>query len=156
MTDGDDLLVGIDPGKNGGIAWQFADGLAAAEKMPATELDVVEMLRDLSSDSEKRVAYIEKVGGFIAGRPAPGSAMFNFGKNYGVLIGALLLLKFKIVEITPQNWQKRLSIALEKGSTTDRKNFLKSAAQKLNPELKITLATADALLVLEAGRRAEK
>lgn len=154
-----DLLVGIDPGANGGIAWQFDGGLVAAERMPKTEAEVVEILADLAHSATTPVAYLERVGGFIAGRPAPGSRMFNFGRGYGVLIASLITSRYRIVEITPQAWQKKIGVKFPGGvSSNDRKKLLKGLAQKTHPDLAadITLATADALLVLEAGRQIER
>ena len=159
-----ELIIGIDAGASGGIAWQYAGGMAAVEAMPATEGEVIDLLRDLalidqSTAGVTRTAYIEKVGGYIAGRPAPGSRMFNFGRNYGVLMGGLIASGYRIEEVTPQSWMKTLGLNLPSTLTrTARKNKLKERARQLFPAIgkKITLKTADALLILEAGRRLER
>jgi hypothetical protein len=156
-----ELIIGIDAGASGGIAWQYAGGMAAVEAMPATEGEVIDLLRDLalidqSTAGVTRTAYIEKVGGYIAGRPAPGSRMFNFGRNYGLLMGGLIASGYRIEEVTPQSWMKTLGLNLPSTLTrTARKNKLKERARQLFPAIgkKITLKTADALLILEAGRR---
>lgn len=151
------LLIGIDVGGSGGIAWKYADGQIAVEKMPATEADICDLISGMNAWQEPNAtAYIEKVTGYIPGRPQPASRMFNFGRNVGVLMGALYCAKIRICEITPRQWQKEMAISLDpKATDTVRKNKLKSEAQKLFPQLKITLSTADALLIYEAGRRIE-
>ena len=161
-----ELIIGIDAGASGGIAWQYAGGMAAVEAMPATEGEVIDLLRDLAffdtsikGAGVTRTAYIEKVGGYIAGRPAPGSRMFNFGRNYGLLMGGLIASGYRIEEVTPQSWMKTLGLNLPSTLTrTARKNKLKERARQLFPAIgkKITLKTADALLILEAGRRLER
>ena len=159
MTPTDRLLVGIDPGASGGIAWRFDGGLPAAERMPKTEEEVCEILTDLAYSANKPVAYLEQVGGYIAGRPAPGSRMFNFGRGYGVIRAALILAGYRIEDVTPVQWQKKLGIVLPpKGSSKDRKNILKGVAIDRYPTLAddVTLCTADALLILEAGRQLER
>ena len=146
------ITIAIDPGASGGIAWKEPDGQTGCCKMPDTEGDVVDLLRHLSI-SGPATAYVEKVGGFT-GKGQPGSAMFNFGRGVGVLHGAMLALGIRIVEVTPQRWQKWLGIGTSKGSAskTAWKNKLKAEAQRRNPDAKVTLATADALLILEYGQ----
>jgi hypothetical protein len=55
--------------------------------------------------------------------------------------------------ITPQKWQKKLGLGTSKGLTpTQWKNKLKAEAQRLFPDIRVTLKTADALLILEATK----
>lgn len=171
--------VGIDPGASGGIAAQSfgTNKWIIAFKMPDTERDTWEEIKRLKTPDCK--AVIEKVGGFIAGNPAPGSAMFNFGRGTGVLIGCLVAAGIPFEEVTPQVWQKGLGIPSRKphtktrqvkitkgknkgkmrtekygGETTAKfKGRLKSHAQKLFPENEVTLKTCDALLISEFCRR---
>jgi hypothetical protein len=153
-----DLLVGIDVGKNGGFAWQSEGSQVAVERMPHTEADICAFVELLRFGAQEPVAYVEKVTGFITGRPQPASRAFTFGRNVGVIMGALYSSRFRIIEVTPQQWQKQINIRLDpKASQTVRKNRLKTEAQKLFPRLnaKITLDIADALLIFEAARRAE-
>ena len=143
------ITIAIDPGQSGGLAWQDEYGQTQSCKMPATEGDVVDMLSSMSI-SAPATAYVEKVGGFT-GQGQPGSAMFNFGRGVGVLHGALLALGVRVIEVTPQKWQGHIGIGTSKGSATKTawKNKLKSEAQRRYPDQKVTLSTADALLMLE-------
>jgi len=143
-------IVGIDPGQSGGFALINHEE-AKAWKMPATEKDVFAMLEDL--DRERDVfAYIEKVHSM----PGQGvSSTFKFGMNYGMLRAFLIALYFPFETVTPRTWQKGLGIPpkMKTESKTQWKNRLKAKAQELFPDLKITLAVSDALLICEFGRR---
>jgi len=138
------MIIAIDPGKSGGIS-AYTLEQTLVYPMPETEGDCVDVLQNLTAMSDNRICYIEKVGGYIAGNKCPGSAMFNFGHGRGVLMGALLAFGWKIIEVQPQRWQKWLQI----GKCGGDKNKLKAEAQRRFPDLKVTLKTADALLILE-------
>lgn len=139
-------IIAIDPGKNGGIAIYSIDIGRVIEvvKMPETPQELLRFLRLYSFNS---ICYLEKV----QGRPGmSGSAMFNFGCDYGHLEMALLACKIPTVSVTPQKWQKLLQLG-NKGnkSTTQWKNKLKAKAEQLFPYVgRITLAISDALLIL--------
>lgn len=145
--------ISIDPGASGGIAWKFL-GKVEAFPMPDTWADVVDYVRDIACRMETEgftpIVHMEKVGGFC-GKNQPGSRMFNFGEGYGYIQGALCALNVKCVLVRPQEWQKALHLGTSKesGSKTAWKNKLKAEAQRRFPELKVTLKTADALLLLD-------
>ena len=82
-----------------------------------------------------------------------GMAMFTFGKGLGHLEMALLSLGIKTNEVTPQKWQKhfQLGSSTKCASKTEWKNKLKAKAQQLFPNEKVTLKTADALLIYQYG-----
>lgn len=148
------LILAIDPGKSGGLA--ITDNfITKCYPMPKTEGDVVDMIRSLtlfSNAGVDLVCYIEKVGGYIKGNKAPGSAMFNFGHGRGVLIGALMSFGWRIIEVPPQRWQKWLGI----GKCGGDKNKLKAEAQRRYPDQNVTLKTADALLILDYAKAQER
>jgi len=134
--------LGIDPGANGGLALIDADGtLLWAGKMPATERDVWEALRDLRADR----AWLERV----RSSPQMGRAsVFTFGWGYGGLRMALTGLEIPFEEVLPQRWQKALGCL-----TGGDKNVSKAKAQGLWPSVKVTHSVADAMLIAEYGRR---
>jgi hypothetical protein len=139
-------ITAIDPGKNGALAtWDDETGRILAHPMPDTEGDILDLLECLAP----AVIYLEQVGGFI-GRPQPGSAMFNFGRNYGFLLGACAGLKIPVYLVTPQKWQKGLGLPGSGGDPKGHKNRLKAEAQRRYG--KATLKTCDALLILEWAR----
>ena len=143
--------IGIDPGVHGGIAVLSVDGsVVEVAKMPTTPMDLLDFLSKYKDDS---FCILERVGGMPGNG---GSAMFNFGKGYGHLQMALLALGIPTNDVTPNKWEK--SFQLGSSGTygkTEWKNRLKGKAQQLFPSLgrKITLATCDALLIAEYGRR---
>ena len=138
------MIIGIDPGSSsGGIAMIDELNRAAAWKMPETETDVMDLLESFVDHGS--TCYIEKVHSM----PKQGVAStFTFGKNYGFLLGVLRALKIRTEHVTPQAWQKFLGCR-----SGGNKNITKAKAQELFPELKITHAIADALLIAEYGRR---
>ena len=125
-----------------------------AVPMPATEPDIAQKLKEIYYHLDKPTVIIEEVGGYI-GRPQPGSAMFTFGRNFGFLLGVLTCLSARIVLVRPQKWQSFLSLGTSDGNKTKWKNKLKAKAQNLYPDLDVTLAISDALLLLEYGRKTE-
>lgn len=145
-------ILAIDPGASGGIA-HFSDGRVIVEPMPATDGDVREVMINYLSQSD--VVYIEKVGGYIGGKGAPGSAMFNFGRNVGFLHGLIASMLVRCVEVPPQRWQKTIQAGTKATHGARWKAHLKGIAQQRQPRLVITLKTADAVLLLEHAMIAE-
>lgn len=146
-------LIAIDPGASGGIALSLEGSAPSFTHMPDTLHDLVELL-EAAKDDYGVHAYVELVGGYIGGSGAPGSAMFNFGQNFGQILGVLAALKIPFTLVRPQKWQGALSLGNSKGmSKTEWKNKLKAKAQQLFPSSKITLATADAALIWHAASK---
>lgn len=138
----DQLIIGIDPGKSGGIAFFFEQG-PVVYPMPETMTDTMDLL--LGEDLSRAFAYIEKVHS----SPQMGvTSAFTFGQGYGALLMLLTCKGIPFEQVTPQKWQKAMG-CMSKGD----KNVTKRRAQELFPGLKVTHATADALLIGEYGRR---
>lgn len=147
-------LIAIDPGLSGGIAFQRDNQSAQAVPMPVTEGDLVELLRVLADCPSQSVAIVEEVSGYV-GKAQPASSAFKFGRNFGFILGTLQALGVRTELVRPQRWQKSLALGTAGGcgSKTEWKNKLKACAQRLYPNLRPTLATSDALLILVyAGR----
>lgn len=145
-------MIAIDPGKNGGIAWLDHDKILHTQKMPDTVGSIADLLRQIRTVAVHEV-FLEKVGGFVAGTPAPGSAMFSFGENYGALQGCLACLGYRYQLVSPQTWQKPLGMGTRasSGGATEWKRKLKAEAQRRFPTIDVTLWNADALLILDYG-----
>lgn len=156
------VFLGIDPGAHGGIA-VLSDGCPpVCFGIPDNDYDLLVVLSTYANEPfegtterPNSFAIIEKVGGYVGGDGAPGSAMFNFGVGYGKLLMALTAARIPFEEVPPQRWQKGLAIPKrDRGEgKTAWKNRLKTKAQQLFPSIKVTLATSDALLVAEYCRR---
>jgi len=139
-------VIGCDPGVNGGIAW-ITDGKPCVEKMPDTLQDLWELLRDIASEG-KCHAYL----GQVHSSPQMGvKSAFTFGNGFGHLEMALTAAGIPFARIRPQLWQKELG-CLTKGD----KNVSKRKAQELFPSMKVTHATADALLIAQYGTQQTK
>lgn len=151
-------IIAIDPGASGGIATLFPDGKVFALPMPETQGDILETLRDIftngSLEGSEVIAVLEQVGGFC-GKGQPGSAAFKFGEGFGFIKGVIQAIGVRLEMVRPQAWQKSFSLGTAAGcaSRTIWKNKLKAEAQRLFPSEKVTLKTADALLILEWYRR---
>lgn len=148
----DILFIAIDPGVNGGVCWRF-QGKTTAMRMPPTDFDTCSLLADLSKRAGVVELYIE-LPPLFAGRNIPGSAIGKLMLNYGVCYGAAVALGFKIHPVRPPIWQKAHPVGTKgEQTTTVWKNKLKARASELFPDLPVTLATADALLILDAALR---
>lgn len=145
-------IIGIDPGKNGGVA-RITDGKPCVGKMPDTLQDLWWLMESIAREHPpiyrdlQCKAYIEAVHS----SPQMGvKSAFTFGQVYGNLEMALTAAGIPFERVSPQKWQKSMG-CLTKGD----KNVSKRKAQELFPSIKITHATADALLIAEYGRRIE-
>ncbi|MBR1449543.1 MAG: hypothetical protein IJ588_12460 [Prevotella sp.] len=146
-------IIGIDPGSAGGIAVVDDSGrVVEVAKMPDTPQDILAFLEGYAHGSS--VAYLENVGHGMPGQSSKATA--TFARHCGHLEMALLALRIPTNTVTPQKWEK--SYQLGKSSDYGKsawKNRLKAKAQQLFPDIKVTLANADALLIAEYGRKQE-
>jgi hypothetical protein len=146
-------MIAIDPGStNGGIAIALPGEGATAFKMPPTEDEIIRKLR-LAKASESESAYLENIVLFT-GAKIPGSRIGKYAANWGFLKGALMTLGFRVILVRPQKWQNALNLGTSRGmNKTMWKNKLKNEAARRFPHIEVTLATADALLILDAARQ---
>jgi hypothetical protein len=141
--------IAIDPGASGGIAIRDYDGAISTLKMPQEHAEIVSMLR--SHTGPDTTVIIEEIPHYC-GKKIPQSRIFVMAQNHGVLIGAVLALGFTLRRVPPKEWQKSLGTS-KKAHGNAWKRFLKARAQELFPDQDVTLATADALLMLNWARR---
>lgn len=145
----DRLLIAIDPGVSGGIAYQDTDGGVHALAMPETLWDLRIVLASMVC--ERTVAVIEDLPKF-AGRMSA-SSMGTMFRNFGRIEGVLAAFLVRVEYLRPQVWQKALGLGDKKTHGDRWKAHLKGRAQALHPRLDVTLKTADALLILEAAKK---
>lgn len=138
--------IGIDPGVGGGMAIVNGAAINLLAFKDKTEHDISQFLYCWTgSDKSETAAVIERV----ASSPQMGVvSAFTFGRSYGFLRGLLVGEEISFDEVAPSKWQRELG-CLTKGD----KNVSKAKAQQLFPGLKITHATADALLLAEYAKR---
>lgn len=146
------MILAIDPGLGGGLAVQRPDSGVSAYSMPPTEGDLVDLIRSLLVEGVTH-AFVENVPWVVGARVSP-AATGKLQRNVGVIHGALLCLGISHTLVAPQDWQKPLRLGTRSGcaTSTEWKNKLKAEAQRRFPRLAVTLATADALLILDYGR----
>ena len=142
-------FIGIDPGKGGGIA-VITDETVQTHNCPKTvdgmALLIGMCLNDVAAYRTK--VFLEKVWSF----PTDGRAgSFTFGCNYGQWQGILASHELHPVFVTPKEWQSHFDI--KKGLPKNiRKKILKQISKERCPNTKkITLKTADALLIAIYG-----
>lgn len=156
------MIIAIDPGKSGGIAWSDHNVRAEAVKMPDTPKGILDYLRYLKNiykenpSADGCVCYLEKVGPM----PKQGvTSVWTFGEHYGTLQAILLCLEIPKKDVTPAVWQKAIGAtrpSVPKDATPSQKEAakregkhkIKSIVEARFPHLNVTLATADALGIL--------
>ena len=142
-------MIAVDPGVKGGMAYDVGSGpiltsWGGVAKM-YEELETVLTVMKTPPNTAP-VAYVEHVTASpIMGR----KAAFTFGHNFGQLETLFFALNVRVELIKPQVWQR--GIPGLGGST--RKRALKAHATRLYPDLKVTAATQDALLILDYAKR---
>jgi hypothetical protein len=147
--------IAIDPGVGGGIAYIDTDiGSVHAFPMPDTLHDLERQLQILCENADgpflpASIVFLEELPKF-AGKMS-GSSMATMFRNYGRIEGILAAYGARIEYLPPKKWQQVLGLGNKKTHGNRWKAHLKGRAQALYPQLTVTLKTADALLILEAG-----
>jgi len=139
-------IIGIDPGKNGGIARvTFTNKYNwSAYKCPEDINSMSDILKTFKKFAIKPICYLEKVHAFPTDAR---SSAFKFGMNFGIWQGILAALNIETILVTPQAWQKDLELSKIK---QERKNELKKIAIDVSG-IKATLKTADAICITNWG-----
>lgn len=144
-------ILGIDPGVGGGIAL-IQGTVVEATKMPETPHDLADWIESRMPAEGYASAFVENV----ASSPQMGvKSAFTFGQGYGIIQGVLAAQGVPYVLVRPQQWMKALAIPKKRKDEKPAawKGRLKAEAQRRYPAQKITLATADALLIATYGQQ---
>lgn len=144
------LFIGVDPGKSGSIAFiDSKSGHAWSFKLNMTDRDIADGMRDALFSQEGGAADAFAVIEKVHSSPQMGvKSAFTFGESFGKLQMLLNCIGVRFEYVSPSKWQGDM-----KCRTKGDKNITKSAAQRLFPDLKITHANADALLLAEYAKR---
>lgn len=142
------MIIGIDPGKGGGVASIASDKSIKIFNCPETIKEMVEILRSCRNyawiENEPLLTFIEWVHAF----PTDGrKGSFTFGTNYGIWLGIIESLGIPYKKVSPQKWMASYQ-PLPKEKKL-RKAKLKELAQEWHP--KATLKTSDAILIAVWG-----
>ena len=138
------MIIGIDPGKGGGLASISDSGSIKAYNCPDSVYKMSRILYSCKNyafiENEKISVAIELVHAFPTDRP---STAFKFGNNYGSWLGIIETLRIPHTKVSPQKWMRDFQpLSKEKKI---RKNELKEIAKDVYP--KATLKAADAILI---------
>lgn len=149
-------FMGIDPGASGGIAMILgsAGGDSVTFKsMPDSEPGVWDLVQMMADPVNKVFACIEWITPAFFG--AGKASMSKLYGSYKALRMALVAADIAFEDVKTAQWARALDIPPRKRveGRAEWKNRLKARAEELFPGLKITLATADALLIAEYCRR---
>lgn len=154
------VIIAIDPGASGAIAWRDGKGVRHVTNMPDTPRGILEQIRGIEDEVDDDgiirplsdyECYLEDVGKGMPGQSS--SATASFARHNGHLEMALIAEGIRIIKVLPQKWEKTLGIGKSSDCPTkaDWKRKLKQKAEELYPQFKVTLKNADALLILEYG-----
>lgn len=143
------IYIGVDPGKNGGIA--LLDDTNEVRVYPYSEETLIEKLKYDSKFFDVR-CVLEKVNAM----PNQGVvSMFNFGQNYGFIQGVLKAYNIPFELVPPQKWKKEFSVTSDKNTSIE-------VAKRLFPNVNLKATErcrkdhdgmAEALLIAEYCRR---
>ena len=141
--------IGIDPGKSGGITMIEKDEIETF-KCPDRTIDMAIIFESLLGDKPSKVKLLmEKV--WARPNNAVRSA-FTYGVNYGQWLGIAASLEIHMYTVLPAEWMT--SIGCKKGMDyATRKKWLKEKAKELYPDCKITLYTADSILIAHYAKK---
>lgn len=152
------IVLGIDPGWSGAIAMierrENGSRCTRVWKMPETDVGIAELAKKLAA-FEPNGTVLELVN------CRPGEAQPNvwkFAGNFFAWKMALLLVGIEYDLVVPQTWQKEFALIvpginqipdrkLREKAKRDKKGLNKAEAQRQFPNLKVTLANCDALLI---------
>ena len=165
------VFIGIDPGVNGGIAILSPSGSDWEVSTGKMSEDAHELWDEIKSIKDRCVEYGMEPRAIIEQQNArPTSIMDRETKRwrqtvlastvtlcgqYKLVTGMLVAAGIPTDHVIPKTWQSLFGLYKEKGEdSTKWKNRLKSLAQELyGTKTKVTLATADALLLATYGKQ---
>ena len=140
------MFIGIDPGKNGGVAIINEDGGCVSFRCPKTPKD---MAMSLMSAIPESVAFSDIIAHIEHVHAMPGNgvvSMFSFGQNLGQWEGIFGSLELDVIYTGPRTWMQHYDCKSNMDKK-ERKRYLRSIAEKLFPNIKMTFNISDALLI---------
>lgn len=145
------IYIGIDPGKNGGIAFISDVVNVPIQVLKYSDEDLIDSLSTVTLKDNCR-CVLEKVNAM----PGQGVvSMFNFGQNFGFIQGVLKAYEIPFELVPPQKWKKEFSVTSDKNTSIE-------VAKRLFPNVNLKATNrckkdhdgmAEALLMAEYARR---
>lgn len=149
-----DCIIGIDPGKNGGIAVWRPNHKTEVIKMPDDLMDLRQWF-DYMKTICRPLVFVEKV------QLRPDDITDNPGKAFRVqkLLSEFEKLKMIIamcdvpfVLVHPLKWQNGLKLRVKGEEKPERKKRYQRVAADYYPDVRATLWNADAIMIMHFGR----
>ena len=162
-------ILAIDPGKTGGLVVRYKEDEKPlhAQTMPQKgEPAIAEWFREMGQVPGLKAIYLERVWGREGdSKRSITTFMSHLGFLRGCAYSSLILPAEsppRLVEVPPTKWQNSLDCPKAPSKEqepkahrrkTIHKNDLNDMAQEMFPDQKVTLRTADALLISEYAYR---
>lgn len=159
------MILGIDPGLSGGLAWLTHKGEIVDLRVMPTITHHVK--RDIDEHALVALlsAYPVKLCTLEKAQSMPGQGLvstFRYGTGYGILRGILATLDIPYILVGPQTWTSELHCGRQHTLKPKAKSL--ETAQDLFPQAKLIAqgcrkpheGLVDALLIAEWGRRRVK
>jgi crossover junction endodeoxyribonuclease RuvC len=149
------MILGIDPGLDGGIAIIDGSHIELLETIP-TEKKTGFIKRQVDAQKLSNilrvypdlVCYLEGV----ASRPGQGVAsVFSFGDTYGAIRGVLGALNIPVYTVSPSKWKKALEVSSKEDSLKASKDLFPLVSFKKKDH-----NIAEALLIAYYGQKERK
>ena len=150
------IFIGIDPGKNGGVAVinEVPDHEAVVSfKCPSSP---IEMAYSLMATIPQNVSYDDVIVlvEHVHAMPKNGVvSMFSFGQNLGQWEGILGAFELSVKYAGPRTWMQHYDCK-PRMDRRDRKRYLRGIAESLFPNVKMTFNISDALLIANYNKEA--
>lgn len=142
-------VIAIDPGVSGGFCAYHEDGRIDLYRWEG-RIEAASMADQWARYWSGTDVVIEQVH---ASPAMSQSSAFTFGQNFGEWLGILAAVRISpVIGVTPQSWQRKYEDQLRGLQGSKRKSALLKIAKALYPELPVTLATCDALLIADHVR----
>lgn len=114
------IYIGIDPGKNGGIAVIRCNARHLVDRIivsPFSEENLIDMCIGYALSKKETIkCVLEKVNAM----PNQGVvSMFNFGQNYGFIQGVLKAYNIPFELVPPAKWKKEFSVTSDKNTSIE-------------------------------------
>ena len=145
LPDGLVGWVGVDPGKSGAIAAILPRDEILLSDMPQTPQELAEFFRHFAEGTRITVERAQAM-------PKQGVvSMFNYGEQFGEILGVLAALRLPYRLVTPAVWKREMGL-IGKDKVESRR-----LAEALFPTVQLSRmkdhGMAEALLIAEWGRR---
>lgn len=150
-----DVVLGIDPGSNGGISVCYHDGNVKTIKMPKELSDIRQLLSYVKDVSVNPIVFVEKVqlrSDDISDNPGKAFRIQQLLMSFQRLKDYIEIENIPYVQVHPVTWQSYLKLRKKGEEKKDRKDRYKMAAGHYYPTVKPTLWNADAILIMHFGR----